>query len=78
MVALWPVPVLRWFGVVVNGLMIVATPIDGGHYFIDVPGGIVVAVLCLAAARAVAARAGRAPSPLAMTATQERTNSPAI
>lgn len=78
MVALWPVPVLRWFGVVVNSLMIVATPIDGGHYFIDVPGGIVVAVLCLAAARAVAGRAGRAPSSLAMTATQSTTNSPAI
>jgi PAP2 superfamily protein len=65
MVALWPVPVLRWFGVVVNVLMIVATPIDGGHYFIDVPGGIVVAVLCLAAAHTMAVRAGHAPSSLA-------------
>ena len=36
MVGLWPVPVLRWIGAVVNGLMIMSTPIDGGHYFIDV------------------------------------------
>jgi len=78
MVALWPVPVLRWFGVVVNTLMIFATPIDGGHYFIDVPAGIAVAVLCLAAARAVAARAGRVPAPLAMTVTQSTTSSRTI
>ena len=61
-VALWSVPVLRWFGVVVNALMMVSIPIDGGHYFIDMIAGIVIAVLCIAAARAMAARAGRAPS----------------
>ena len=60
MVALWPVPVLRWIGAVVNGVMIVATPIDGGHYFIDVFAGIVVAWFCIVAARAAAARAGHA------------------
>ena len=60
MVALWPVPVLRWIGAVVNGVMIVATPIDGGHYFIDVFAGIVVAWFCIVVARAAAARAGHA------------------
>jgi membrane-associated phospholipid phosphatase len=48
-VALWPVPVLRWIGAVVNGLMIIATPIDGGHYFIDVIAGLALAVVCWAA-----------------------------
>jgi PAP2 superfamily len=57
MVALWPVRLLCWVGVVVNGLMVLATPVDGGHYFADVVAGIVVAVLCLRAARAIAHRA---------------------
>lgn len=57
-VALWPVPVLRWIGAGVNGVMILATPIDGGHYFIDLLAGIGVAVLCLYAARAIVAGAG--------------------
>jgi membrane-associated phospholipid phosphatase len=48
-VALWPVPVLRWIGAAVNGLMIVATPVDGGHYFIDVIAGLAIAVVCWAA-----------------------------
>ncbi len=52
MVALWPVPVLRWVGIVLNGLMIASTPIDGGHYFIDVLAGVAIAAVCVAAARA--------------------------
>ncbi len=52
-VALWPVPVLRWISAVLNGLMILATPIDGGHYFIDIFAGIAIAVLCLVAARRI-------------------------
>src|SRR5262245_61763123 len=67
MVGLWPVPVLRWVGAVVNGLMIVATPIDGGHYFTDVFAGIVIAVLCLMAARRITHAAQRsAPAVPAM------------
>jgi membrane-associated phospholipid phosphatase len=45
---LWPVPVLRWVSLVVNVLMIIATPIDGGHYFIDVFAGLGLAALCWA------------------------------
>ena len=70
-VALWPMPVLRWFGVVVNVLMLAATPIDGGHYFIDMVAGIVIAVLCIMAARAMAIRAAADPC-LPMVATQGR------
>jgi hypothetical protein len=54
--AFWPVPVMRWIGLVVNVLMIVATPVDGGHYFIDVIAGVVIAVGCWVAARALVDR----------------------
>lgn len=65
MVALWPVPVVRWFGVAVNGLMVLATPVDGGHYFADVLAGIVVAVACLWASRAIVRWAGARSSKMA-------------
>jgi membrane-associated phospholipid phosphatase len=60
-VALWPVPVLRWAGVAVNVLMIVATPVDGGHYGIDVLAGLAIAGFCWPAAQAIVRRvaAGR-------------------
>jgi membrane-associated phospholipid phosphatase len=66
---------LRWPFFVVNALMIIATPIDGGHYFSDVLGGLTIAagshvlarraLLSEAAALAVA----RAESPAALPAT---------
>jgi membrane-associated phospholipid phosphatase len=46
MVAIWPVPYLRWIMIVLNFLMIAATPIDGGHYFSDVIAGLAITVLC--------------------------------
>jgi len=52
--ALWPVPVLRWFGLALNGLMIAATPIDGSHYFIDVFAGLTIALICWFAAQRIA------------------------
>ncbi|TDR94828.1 phosphatase PAP2 family protein [Enterovirga rhinocerotis] len=55
MVALWSVPWLRWPGVAVNLLLIAATPIDGGHYFVDVAAGLVIGVAALGAADALAA-----------------------
>lgn len=51
MAALWSVRWLRWPGVVLNLLVIAATPIDGGHYFVDVGAGIAIAAACLWAAR---------------------------
>jgi membrane-associated phospholipid phosphatase len=68
MLGLWPVPVLRWIGVVVNGLMILATPIDGGHYFIDVFAGVAIAVLCLVVARSIVHAAQRTAQPAALMA----------
>jgi PAP2 superfamily len=48
-VALWPVPIVRWFAIVVNAAMLVATPFEGSHYFVDVIAGIAIAVVCWAA-----------------------------
>jgi PAP2 superfamily len=52
--ALWPV---RWFRPIVvlaNAAMLAATPIIGGHYFVDLFAGIAVAVLAIAASSLVA------------------------
>jgi membrane-associated phospholipid phosphatase len=48
---LWSLPWLRWPGVILNLAVIAATPIDGGHYFVDVGAGIAIAVGCLLIAR---------------------------
>ena len=51
--ALWPA---RWFRpliVLANGLMLAATPINGGHYFIDLIAGIAIAAGAIMAARSV-------------------------
>jgi hypothetical protein len=57
MVAYWPVPVARWIGVVLDTLMLIATPIEGSHYFVDVFAGIAIAVTSLVVARAIVQRA---------------------
>jgi hypothetical protein len=51
--AFWPVWWMRPIAIIANGAMLASTPIDGGHYFIDLVAGIVVAVLALVAARMV-------------------------
>jgi hypothetical protein len=48
-VAFWSVPRLRWLALVLNAMLIAATPIDGGHYFVDVLAGVAVAAISLAA-----------------------------
>lgn len=60
--ALWPVPVLRWLSLVVNVIMIAATPVDGGHYFIDVVAGLALAAVCWVGAAAVVERSRAARS----------------
>lgn len=53
--------VLRWPFGALNLAMIAATPIDGGHYFVDVAAGLVIAALCyLLARRLLHARSGLA------------------
>ena len=47
---------MRPIAVIANGVMLAATPIDGGHYFIDLAAGIAVAALAIVAARMIARR----------------------
>jgi hypothetical protein len=49
--ALWTVPYVRWIGFIVNGALIAATPIDGAHYFVDLAGGVAVAIIAVCASR---------------------------
>jgi hypothetical protein len=46
--ALWPVPGLRWISIIVNTAILTSTPLIGCHYFIDIFGGIVVAIASIA------------------------------
>ena len=50
--AFWPARWMRPVAILANGLMLASTPIDGGHYFIDIFAGIAVAVAAIAAAHA--------------------------
>jgi len=51
--ALWPSRLFRPIALIANGAMLVATPVVGGHYFVDVFAGVAVAVLAIIAARRV-------------------------
>jgi hypothetical protein len=44
---------MRPIALVANGAMLAWTPVDGGHYFIDLIAGIAVAVLAIFAARRI-------------------------
>ncbi|MCC7348216.1 MAG: phosphatase PAP2 family protein [Variibacter sp.] len=57
--ALWPVRWMRPVAVAANAMMLAATPIDGGHYFIDLAAGIAVAMLAVCAARLIGNRLAR-------------------
>ena len=59
--AFWHLPWARWPGLILNLVMIVATPVSGGHYFVDVFAGLGVAALALAAASLIEGRRGIAP-----------------
>jgi hypothetical protein len=81
--ALWSVRWLRPVVVVVNGAMLAATPINGGHYFVDVIAGIAIAVAAIAVARQIGHRLVRAggelpavamPEPVAVAAMAESAN----
>ncbi|GJD62010.1 hypothetical protein MPEAHAMD_2159 [Methylobacterium frigidaeris] len=46
----WISWIARWPGLALNAMMIASTPIDGGHYFVDVGAGAVIAILAIVAA----------------------------
>ncbi len=51
--ALWAVRWLRPLALLVNGAMLAATPLNGGHYFIDIIAGVAIAALAIVAARRI-------------------------
>ncbi len=51
--ALWPVRWMRPVVLVINAAMLAATPLNGGHYFVDVIAGVGIAVLSIVAARRI-------------------------
>jgi len=57
--ALWPVRGFGWLALLLNAIMLVATPIIGAHYVIDVIGGIIVAWVSIALAKRIAERLER-------------------
>ncbi len=60
MVTAWPIPVLRRVIVPVNLLMLLATPVEGAHYLVDMLLGVMVALIAVAVARQITAWHGRA------------------
>lgn len=65
--AFWRVRWTRWIGLTLNVAMIAATPIDGGHYFVDVIAGIGIAAASIAVASRLCTVNGRAharPEPM--------------
>ncbi|WP_414476234.1 phosphatase PAP2 family protein [Microvirga sp. M2] len=48
--ALWHVPYLRYPALILNSLMLVATPLHGSHFLVDVLAGILSAALAIATA----------------------------
>ncbi len=55
--AAWPVRWLKWPCLVINILLFMATPIQGGHYFVEVIAGLFVAVAAISGARMLPDRA---------------------
>ncbi len=49
--ALWAIRWMRAIALVCNVLLLLSTPIDGGHYFIDVVAGVSLAILSILAVR---------------------------
>jgi hypothetical protein len=66
--AFWQHRASRWPGLAVEALVVLATPIDGGHYFVDVAAGIVLALLAIRAARHIVGHTAVAPAALATPA----------
>jgi hypothetical protein len=66
--ALWPAKLFRPLILPVNGCMLAATPINGGHYFIDLIAGIFIAVFAIMAARSAGHVIARREAGLALPA----------
>lgn len=67
-IAMWPLRYLRWIAVALNVTMLAATPVDGGHYFIDVLAGSMLAVACWWLTTRAIHHSAVSPLPVATTA----------
>ncbi|MET0605095.1 MAG: phosphatase PAP2 family protein [Beijerinckiaceae bacterium] len=56
MISWWRIPYVRWPAIVVNLAMLAGTPIEGGHYLVDILAGIATALITYAAARRIVDR----------------------
>lgn len=54
--AFWNCFWLRWPAIVLNVVLIASTPIEGGHYFVDLLAGVAIGLLSLAFARGLSSR----------------------
>jgi hypothetical protein len=64
--ALWRVAGVRWIALILNGLLLLATPAYGSHYVVDVIAGIVIAAACwIAVARSCDAGSEARPEQIA-------------
>jgi membrane-associated phospholipid phosphatase len=59
--ALWPLKRLRWIALLINLVMVAATPVEGSHYFMDVAAGLLIATLCWFAVSGLLRRATHIP-----------------
>jgi len=75
--ACWPVRWARPVGILVNGLMLAGTPIDGGHYFVDLAGGVAVTTVAILVARAITRVLARAADRLPLVDGADQTLVPA-
>ena len=51
----WRTPYLRWGIIAVNGIMLLATPVHGSHYLVDVIAGVAIAAATIVAVRSMVA-----------------------
>jgi PAP2 superfamily len=56
--ATWRLPIWRWAFLLTNVVMLIATPVHGSHYFVDVFAGVAMAALALVCAAAAVRRLG--------------------
>jgi membrane-associated phospholipid phosphatase len=62
--AFWPVWWMRPVALVANGLMLASTPIDGGHYFVDVLAGLGLAAVSIWVACLIGQRLAKHTGPV--------------
>jgi hypothetical protein len=55
----WRTPIIRWISVALNALMLIATPIHGSHYLVDLFAGFAVAAASIAATTWMFGRVGQ-------------------